>query len=89
AYGSGTEYGPLTLTLTRITFPYLACVTVVTLLGGVLNAHQRFAAAAAAPVLFNLGILAAMGVAGLFPTASHAAAAGVVVAGVAEIALVV
>jgi putative peptidoglycan lipid II flippase len=89
AFGTGTEYGPLTLMLTRITFPYLACITVVTLVSGVLNAHQRFAAAAAAPVLLNLGILAAMGAAKLFPTASHAAAIGVVVAGFAEIALVV
>lgn len=89
AYGSGTEYGALTLTLTRITFPYLACVTVVTLFGGVLNAHQRFAAAAAAPVLFNVGILAGMTAAALFPTAAHAASAGVVLAGFAEIALVV
>jgi putative peptidoglycan lipid II flippase len=87
-YGTGTEYGPLALTLTRITFPYLACVTLVTLVGGVLNAHQRFAAAAFAPVLFNLGTIAGLAAAGLFPSASHAAAAGVTASGVAQIVLI-
>ena len=35
----------LAVTLTRITFPYLLFITLVTLLSGVLNAHERFAAA--------------------------------------------
>ena len=39
----------LAVELTRITFPYLLLVTLVTLYGGILNALQRFAAAAAAP----------------------------------------
>jgi putative peptidoglycan lipid II flippase len=78
----------LAVTLTRITFPYLLFVTVVTLLSGVLNAHERFAAAAAAPVLLNASLIAALGVAFLFPTAGHAAAWGVAAAGVLELALV-
>src|ERR671921_381893 len=41
----------LAVTLTRITFPYLLFITLVTVLSGVLNANGRFAAAAAAPVL--------------------------------------
>ncbi len=44
----------LAVELTRITFPYLLLVTLVTLYGGILNALQRFAAAAAAPILLNL-----------------------------------
>lgn len=78
----------LTVTLTRITFPYLLFITLVTLVSGVLNAADRFAAAAGAPVLLNLSLIAAMGVAFLFPTAGHAAAWGVAVAGVLELALV-
>ncbi|HYY85221.1 MAG TPA: lipid II flippase MurJ, partial [Beijerinckiaceae bacterium] len=72
----------LAVTLTRITFPYLLFVTLVTLLSGVLNAHRRFAAAAGAPVLLNVSLIAALAVAYLFPTAGHAAAWGVAVAGV-------
>ena len=44
----------LAVDLTRITFPYLLLITLVTLYGGILNALQRFAAAAAAPILLNL-----------------------------------
>ena len=35
----------LAVDLTRITFPYLLLVTLVTLYGGILNALQRFASA--------------------------------------------
>jgi putative peptidoglycan lipid II flippase len=78
----------LAVTLTRITFPYLLFITLVTLLSGLLNAHQRFAAAAAAPVLLNASMIAALALAVLFPTAGHAAAWGVAVAGVLELLLV-
>jgi putative peptidoglycan lipid II flippase len=78
----------LAVTLTRVTFPYLLFVTLVTLLSGLLNAHERFAAAAAAPVLLNVSMVAALAVAFLFPTAGHAAAWGVAAAGVLEFILV-
>src|SRR5215203_3999097 len=77
----------LAVTLTRITFPYLLFVTLVTLLSGLLNAHERFAATAAAPVLLNVAIIAALALAFLFPTAGHAAAWGVAAAGVLEFLL--
>jgi putative peptidoglycan lipid II flippase len=57
----------LAVALTRITFPYLLFITLVTILSAVLNAHERFAAAAAAPVLLNLSMIAALSVAFLFP----------------------
>ncbi|MEA1831440.1 murein biosynthesis integral membrane protein MurJ [Methylobacterium durans] len=78
----------LAVALTRITFPYLLFMTLVTLLSGVLNAHRRFAAAAGAPVLLNLAMLAALGLAFLFPNAAYAAAWGVVVSGILQLALV-
>ncbi len=75
--------------MTRITFPYLLCVTLVTLLAGTLNAHGRFAAAAFAPVLLNLSIMALLAVAFLFPHAGIAAAIGILIAGVLELWLMV
>ena len=53
----------LAVELTRITFPYLLLVTLVTLYGGILNALQRFAAAAAAPILLNLSMIVALALA--------------------------
>ncbi|MEX0842013.1 MAG: lipid II flippase MurJ, partial [Xanthobacteraceae bacterium] len=73
--------------LTRITFPYLLLVTLVTLYGGILNALQRFAAAAAAPILLNLSMMLTLALAAFFPTAGHAAAWGVLLAGFLEFAL--
>jgi putative peptidoglycan lipid II flippase len=73
---------------TRITFPYLLLVTLVTLYGGILNSLQRFAAAAAAPILLNLSMIVALLLAAFFPTAGNAAAWGVLVAGILEFLLV-
>jgi putative peptidoglycan lipid II flippase len=78
----------LAVELTRITFPYLLLISLVTLYGGILNALSRFAAAAAAPILLNLSIMAALAFAVFFPTAGHAAAWGVLIAGVLEALLV-
>ena len=79
---------PLAVELTRITFPYLLLMTLVTLFSGMLNTLDRFAAAAAAPILLNLSMIVALALAVFFPTAGHAAAWGVLVAGVLEFALV-
>jgi putative peptidoglycan lipid II flippase len=78
----------LAVELTRITFPYLLLITLVTLYGGILNALQRFAAAAAAPTFLNLSIIVALLLAAFFPTAGHAAAWGVLVSGVLQALLV-
>src|SRR5262249_43033046 len=77
----------LAVELTRITFPYLLLISVVTLYGGILNAIGRFATAAAAPILLNLSIMAALALALFFPTAGHAAAWGVLIAGCLEVLL--
>ncbi len=78
----------LAVSLTRITFPYLLLITLVTLYGGILNALQRFAAAAAAPILLNITLVVALSLAAFFSTAGHAAAWGVLVAGILEFLLV-
>ena len=78
----------LAVELTRITFPYLLLMTLVTLFSGILNSIGRFATAAAAPILLNLTMMVALLLAAFFPTAGHAAAWGVLIAGVFEVLLV-
>jgi putative peptidoglycan lipid II flippase len=78
----------LAVALTRITFPYLALVSIETLFAGILNANNRFASAAGAPILLNLSIIATLLLAPLFSDAGHAAAWGVLVAGIAIVVLV-
>ena len=78
----------LAVDLTRITFPYLLLITLVTLYGGILNALQRFAAAAAASTLLNLTMMATLALAAYFPSAGHAAAWGVLISGVFQLMLV-
>jgi putative peptidoglycan lipid II flippase len=87
-FGSDPQRFPLAVELTRITFPYLLLVTLVTLYGGILNALQRFASPAAAPILLNLSMMATLALAGFFPSAGHAAAWGVFIAGCLETAMV-
>jgi putative peptidoglycan lipid II flippase len=77
----------LAVEVTRITFPYLLLITLVTLWSGVLNATGRFAVAAAAPVLLNIALLVFVQMAFLFRTPAHAAGWGVFAAGLLEAAL--
>src|SRR5271168_1260985 len=71
----------LAVGLTRVTFPYLLLITLVTLWSGILNALNRFAAAAAAPILLNVAMMATLALAAFFPSAGHAAAWGVLISG--------
>ncbi len=57
----------LVVNLTRITFPYLLFISLTALQGGLLNTVDRFAAAAATPVLLNLFLIAGL----LLMTALH------------------
>jgi putative peptidoglycan lipid II flippase len=50
----------LAVDLTRITFPYLVFISMVSLFSGVLNSLTRFAAAAFAPALLNVALIAAL-----------------------------
>lgn len=72
----------LAVEFTRITFPYLLFISLVSLMGAVLNSLGRFAAAAATPILLNLALIGALlGAAPHLPTAGHALAWGLAVAG--------
>src|SRR5246127_1255362 len=75
------EQRRLAIELTRITFPYLLLITMVTLYGGMLNVMHRFASAAAASIFLNISMMATLAVAVWFPTPGHAAAWGVLVSG--------
>ena len=79
----------LTVGYTRITFPYLGLIAVVTLVGGVLNANQRFWAAASASILLNAAMIGTLSLAGWFPTAGDAAAWGVLISGFLQVGLLV
>jgi len=80
----------LAVVFTRIMFPYLFFVCLTALFSGVLNAMGRFAAAAAAPMLFNLFSIGFMlGLSRYTPNPGYALAWGVTVSGIAQLALVV
>jgi len=45
--------------MTRIMFPYIACMSMVALAAGILNTWKRFAVPAVTPVLLNVAVIAA------------------------------
>jgi putative peptidoglycan lipid II flippase len=59
-FGDDPAKFALAVALARITFPYLLFIALVALQGGVLNSVDRFAAAAATPILLNLFLIAAL-----------------------------
>ena len=78
----------LTIALARITFPYVFLICLAALLSGVLNGLDRFAAAAAAPLVFNGTSIAAMILLTPYvPTVGHALAWGVTVSGALQLGL--
>ncbi len=78
----------LAVELTRITFPYLLFISMVSLMGAVLNSLDRFAAAAASPILLNVFLIGALiGLAPVMATPGHALAWGVATAGLAQFGL--
>lgn len=72
----------LAIDLSRITFSYLICMSVVAMIGGVLNAHNRFMPFAATPIFFNLTLISALLIGTEFlPNAGYALSLGVLLAG--------
>ena len=73
--------------LSRITFPYLLFISLVSLQSGVLNSLGRFSAAAATPVLLNLTLITAiLTLPAITETPGHALAWGVAAAGIIQLA---
>ena len=48
----------LAITLTRITFPFLLFICLASFFSGILNSHNKFAAASAAPIVLNVLLIA-------------------------------
>src|SRR6201987_1612677 len=80
-FSEDAEQRRLAIELTRITFPYLLLIPLVTLYGGILNVMQRFASAAAASIFLNISMMATLALAAFFPPPGHAAAWGVLISG--------
>jgi putative peptidoglycan lipid II flippase len=78
----------LAVELSRITFPYLVLICLGALISGVLNGMDRFTAASASYILFNVVTIAAMLLLTPYvPTVGHALAWGVTASGVAQLAV--
>ncbi len=84
-----TKYN-LTVELTRITMPYIVFISLVSLLGGILNSLDKFAAVAATPIVMNATLIVTQLVLiGHTKTPAHALADGVFVAGITQFLWVV
>lgn len=84
-FGGDDPRYDLAVELTRITFPYLPLISLVALWGGMLNSLGKFWAMAAAPILLNLILIAALATAaGMLETPGHVLAWGVAIAGAAQ-----
>jgi putative peptidoglycan lipid II flippase len=80
-FADDSEQRRLAIELTRITFPYLLLITLVTLYGGMLNVMHRYASASAASIFLNISMMVTLALAAWFPSVGHAAAWGVLISG--------
>ena len=77
----------LTVTLLRITFPYIIFISLVALAAGILNTYSRFSVPAFAPVLLNVAmIIAALWLAPYFDPPVLALGWGVALGGILQLA---
>lgn len=84
-FAEDPEKFALAVELSRITFPYLAFISAVALMSGVLNTLHRYAAAAGAPIILNICLIGALlGLTPMTETPAHALAWGVAIAGIAQ-----
>ena len=88
-FADNPEQMRLAVVLSRITFPYLLCITIVTQISAMLNAVGKFRAAAASPILLNVAMIATLLAVRWFPSAAHAAAYGVLAAGILQLVYLV
>ncbi|HEY7763843.1 MAG TPA: murein biosynthesis integral membrane protein MurJ [Aestuariivirgaceae bacterium] len=92
-FAADAEKFALSVSLTRITFPYLFFMSLTALISGVLNSLHRFTAAAFAPILLNIVLVATLVLAGSMgwgqtPRTGYALAVGVLIAGLLQLSLV-
>jgi putative peptidoglycan lipid II flippase len=78
----------LTVTMLRITFPYLALISLTAFAGSILNTYRRFAVPAFTPVLLNLSLIGcALWLRRFFAEPVLALAWGVLLGGIAQLVL--
>ena len=76
----------LAVVLTRYTFPFILFVSLVSLFAGVLNSLGRFAETAAAPIILNVCLIAALTLtANMMDTPAHTLAIAVSIAGLIQL----
>ena len=74
--------------LTRIMFPYIGLISLVSLAAGILNTYKRFMVPAVTPVLLNIGmIIGSMLIAPHLETPIYALGLGVMLGGIAQLAI--
>ncbi len=84
-FADDPEKFDLTITLTRITMPYILFISLVSLLGGILNSNDKFAAVAATPVIMNLCLIVIpYAISDWTPNMAYGLAIAVFVSGVAQ-----
>ena len=90
-FADSPETFSLSVTLSRIMFPYVIFICLVAFSMGVLNAFGHFAAPALAPVFLNLGMIGAMVTVSLFTEDMtlrvYGLAAGVLIGGMMQLVL--
>ncbi|MEP0509623.1 MAG: murein biosynthesis integral membrane protein MurJ [Aurantimonas coralicida] len=83
----------ITVTFSRIMFPYLACMSLMAMVCGILNAFRRFFVAAAAPTLLNFILIGVLSwwlwTEADKPTIGFLMSWGVMIAGLAQLAMVI
>lgn len=86
-YGKDADKFALTISLTRITFPYILLISLSSLVGSILNTWNRFSVPAFTPTLLNVSMIGlGLGLSPYFPQPIYALAVSVVVGGVAQLA---
>jgi putative peptidoglycan lipid II flippase len=91
-FAADSEKFDLSVSLTRIAFPYLLFMSLTALLSGVLNSLHRFTAAAVAPILLNLIMVSTLLLVSFIgwgdsPRTGYALATGVLIAGIVQLGL--
>ncbi len=79
----------LAIDFSRIAFPYLILTVVAVQLSAMLNAHEKFAAAAAWSIFLNLAIIGTLLSSRWFTNAGYAASWGVLIAGFLQLFFIV
>lgn len=84
-FEAGTIQYDLAVGMSRVTFPYLLLMSLAALVGGMLNAHDKFGPFAAASIFFNICQIGFMLIADQFLTVGHALSWAVTISGIIQL----